>query len=69
MPKRHCRFIPCGPGFAIALSVALACPTIALAYRPFDGTDADVAELNKMEIEFQPVGAMREPFISTQPSR
>ena len=31
-----------------------------LAYRPFDGTDADVAEPNKVEIEFQPVGALRE---------
>jgi hypothetical protein len=46
--------------FAIALGVVLACPTAALAYRPFDGTDADVTELNKVEVEFQPVGALRE---------
>jgi hypothetical protein len=32
---------------------------IALAYRPFDGTDAAVAEPGEMEIEFQPAGAMR----------
>jgi hypothetical protein len=35
-------------------------PGTALAYRPFDGTDADVAEPNKVEIEFQPAGAQRE---------
>jgi hypothetical protein len=32
---------------------------IALAYRPFDGTDAAVAEPGEMEIEFQPAGAIR----------
>ncbi len=31
----------------------------ALAYRPFDGTDAAVAEPGEAEIEFQPAGAMR----------
>src|SRR5205807_830650 len=35
-------------------------PGTALAYRPFEGTDADVAEPNKVEIEFQPVGYLRE---------
>jgi hypothetical protein len=30
----------------------------AAAYRPFDGTDAAVADPNEMEIEFQPVGAL-----------
>jgi hypothetical protein len=29
----------------------------AAAYRPFDGTDAAVADPNEVEIEFQPVGA------------
>ena len=29
----------------------------AAAYRPFDGTDAAVADLGEMEIEFQPLGA------------
>ena len=29
----------------------------ALAYRPFDGTDAAVADLGEVEIEFQPAGA------------
>jgi hypothetical protein len=30
-----------------------------LAYRPFDGTDAAVADVGEVEIELQPVGAMR----------
>ena len=30
----------------------------AAAYRPFDGTDAAVADPNEMEVEFQPVGAL-----------
>jgi hypothetical protein len=33
-------------------------PIPAAAYRPFDGTDAAVADLHEMEIEFQPVGAL-----------
>jgi len=40
-------------------SAIVACPHAAFAYRPFDGTDADVAELNKVEIEYQPAGALR----------
>ena len=31
----------------------------ALAYRPFDGTDAAVADVGEVEIEFQPAGAFR----------
>src|SRR5215469_2273911 len=38
------------------LSAALW-PTPAAAYRPFDGTDAAVADPNEMGIEFQPAGA------------
>jgi len=30
----------------------------AAAYRPFDGTDAAVADPNEIEIEFQPIGAL-----------
>jgi hypothetical protein len=33
--------------------------TPAVAYRPFDGTDAAVAGVGEVEIEFQPVGALR----------
>jgi hypothetical protein len=32
----------------------------AFAYRPFDGTDAAVAEKGKIEIEMQPAGAFRD---------
>jgi hypothetical protein len=32
----------------------------ALAYRPFDGTDAAVAEPSEVEIEFQPAGRLRD---------
>jgi hypothetical protein len=37
------------------LAVGWACP--AAAYRPFDGTDAAVADVGEMEIELQPLGA------------
>jgi hypothetical protein len=45
------RLAPC------ALSVALLFSSIdAWAYRPFDGTDADVAHLGEVELEVGPVG-------------
>src|SRR5437868_2572673 len=31
----------------------------ALAYRPFDGTDAAVTDLGELEIEFEPAGILR----------
>ena len=43
--------------------IGLACALVsgpALAYRPFEGTDADVAKPGTMEIELQPAGALRE---------
>src|SRR5258708_40074705 len=40
-----------------AALVALPCP--ALAYRPFNGTDADVAQLREIELEIGPVGYQR----------
>jgi hypothetical protein len=43
---------------AAAILTVLATP--ALAYRPFDGTDAAVANLNEVEIEFQPFGWQRD---------
>jgi hypothetical protein len=45
---------------AIALGAA-AWPVSALAYRPFDGTDAAVADPGEIEIEFQPAGVLHEP--------
>jgi len=45
----------------VALVVALLATTNgAYAYRPFDGTDADVAELGDFEIELGPVGYLRQ---------
>lgn len=38
---------------------AIGWPLPAAAYRPFDGTDAAVADLGEVEIEFQPIGAIR----------
>jgi hypothetical protein len=46
-------------GVAAIITSVLALPTPAMAYRPFDGTDAAVAELGEMEIELQPAGAQR----------
>ena len=44
---------------AIILGIAaLAWAAPAAAYRPFDGTDASVAELDQVEIEFQPAGLL-----------
>jgi hypothetical protein len=37
----------------------LALADRAQAYRPFDGTDAAVADVGEVEIEFQPLGALR----------
>src|SRR6185369_12815920 len=38
---------------------AIGWPLPAAAYRPFDGTDAAVADVGEVEIEFQPIGAIR----------
>lgn len=37
----------------------------AFAYRPFDGTDASVADLGKIEVELQPVGGIQEGVTKT----
>jgi hypothetical protein len=42
------------PRFIFALAV-LAWPSTALAYRPFDSTDAAVADLGNIELEFSPL--------------
>lgn len=44
------------PGLALAL---LAYGDAALAYRPFDGTDADVAKAGEVEVELGPVQWLR----------
>src|ERR1700693_6322524 len=46
-------------GSCIASSLA-AWPGPAVAYRPFDGTDAAVAAKGEVEIELQPAGRLRD---------
>src|SRR6266852_131587 len=51
---------------AVAAGVAVAAlSTTALAYRPFDGTDAAVAGVKEVEIEFQPAGVLRESSLTS----
>ena len=45
---------------AASLLATLTCAAPALAYRPFDGTDADVAAHHEFELEVGPVGYERE---------
>jgi len=47
------------PGSGVVVLLLLAWPRDACAYRPFDGTDADVAELHEGEFEMQTVGYYR----------
>ena len=44
---------------AVVVICAIICSAPAFAYRPFDGTDAAVADVGEVEIELQPVEAMR----------
>jgi hypothetical protein len=53
----RCRRWSVGLAAIIASVLTLSMP--ALAYRPFDGTDAAVAEPGELEIELQPAGAQR----------
>jgi hypothetical protein len=43
----------------LGLCLVLGPSAAALAYRPFDGTDADVAELGVFELELGPIGYFR----------
>jgi len=42
------------------LCLVLTAATPALAFRPFDGTDAAVADTGKMEVELQPAGRLHD---------
>ena len=57
-PFGACRTRHVGVGLIVSIVVLFAASP-ASAYRPFDGTDAAVADLGEVEIEFQPMGAMR----------
>ena len=49
-----------GPRTALALGAVLAAPLAARAYRPFNSTDAAVAEKGQVEIELGPFGLVQE---------
>jgi hypothetical protein len=44
----------------VAGMTMIAGSTASLAYRPFDGTDAAIADVQEVEIELQPTGALRQ---------
>ena len=52
-----CKTRQMGVGAIIGIVVLFAASPAA-AYRPFDGTDAAVADVGEVEIELQPMGAM-----------
>jgi hypothetical protein len=60
--KRNCHFCltrrVIGIGWVSVLALCLVAHPAA-AYRPFDGTDAAVADLGETEIELQPFGYQR----------
>ncbi len=55
------RFSPASPLILISAGATVAVyASLAFAYRPFDGTDAAVADFKQVEIEFQPLGWQRD---------
>jgi hypothetical protein len=50
---------------ALLLALTAAAPRAARAYRPFDETDAGVAELHDIELELGPVGFLHDPAGTT----
>jgi hypothetical protein len=56
--RRRLARLSTGTGWAIATALCLYAQPAA-AYRPFDGTDAAVADLNEIEIELEPVGRLQ----------
>jgi hypothetical protein len=58
MSAGYSHFIRYVVALLVLLGVAVE-PRSALAYRPFDGTDAAVAPAGELEVELQPAGAQR----------
>src|SRR5262245_48193968 len=48
--------VPIRVGAYLLAVIMLLCANAAFAYRPFDGTDAAVADPGEMEVELQPAG-------------
>jgi hypothetical protein len=46
---------------ALGAALLAGMPHAALAYRPFDGTDAAVADVHEVEVELQPAGVAHSP--------
>jgi hypothetical protein len=44
----------------VVVGLAMVGSTASFAYRPFDGTDAAVADQREVEIEFEPAGILRQ---------
>ncbi|WMT71444.1 hypothetical protein [Bradyrhizobium sp. Ash2021] len=65
MGTKRKRSKPGLPKWAIIAACFVAWSDPALAYRPFDGTDAAVAAPGELEIEFQPAGPLRESGTTT----
>jgi len=55
----YSHLIRCVVAPVVLLGIAVE-PRSALAYRPFDGTDAAVAPAGELEVELQPMGAQHE---------
>jgi len=53
-PYKQCFLAAAASPFLVSATV-----TSSFAYRPFDGTDAAVAGVGEVEIELQPIGAVR----------
>ena len=64
MAGRKIKHASSGPACVLTATVVsatwLCWPAPSRAYRPFDGTDASVADLGELETEFQPAGALWE---------
>jgi hypothetical protein len=62
----HSQWLSARPLAALVAGTAIvAGSTAAFAYRPFDGTDAAVADLHEVEIELQPAGTLRQDSQTT----
>src|SRR5215467_11745445 len=62
--RMRCRIPKIGPSPALTcvviIGAAMVCSTASFAYRPFDGTDAAVADPQEVEIELEPAGILRQ---------
>ena len=65
MPSDDTRSVRLRAGVSVACVSLALFATSASAYRPFEGTDADVVRPQSVEIELQPAGMLREGSQST----